>query len=119
MNKWSRVIEKPSDSAESITLYQSKKLLKFTSWCKPLPLLCLPLPLCVLIIISIKWLEFVTGGERLMIYSQAPLSMGFSRQKYWSGLPCPPPEDLPNPGIEPMSLHWQTGSLSLAPPGKP
>ena len=35
---------------------------------------------------------------------QAPLSMGFSRQEYDSGLPCPPPGDLPNPGIEPMSL---------------
>ena len=33
---------------------------------------------------------------------QAPLSMGFSRQKYWGGLPCPPPGDLPDPGIEPM-----------------
>ncbi|ELR46456.1 hypothetical protein M91_05097, partial [Bos mutus] len=36
--------------------------------------------------------------------SQAPLSMEFSRQEYWSGLPFPPPGDLPNPGIEPMSL---------------
>ena len=35
---------------------------------------------------------------------QAPLSMGFSRQEYCSGLPCPPPGDLPNPGIEPASL---------------
>ena len=35
---------------------------------------------------------------------QAPLSMEFSRQEYWSGLPCPRPGDLPNPGIEPMSL---------------
>ena len=35
---------------------------------------------------------------------QAPLSMGFSRQKYWSGLPCPSPGNLPNPGIEPKSL---------------
>ena len=35
---------------------------------------------------------------------QAPLSMGFSRQEYWSGLPCPPPGDLPNPGIKPTSL---------------
>jgi len=35
---------------------------------------------------------------------QAPLSMGFSRQEYWSGLPCPPPGDLPNPGLEPTSL---------------
>ena len=37
--------------------------------------------------------------------SQAPLSMGLSKQEYWSGLPCPPPGDLPNPGIEPVSLH--------------
>ena len=35
---------------------------------------------------------------------QAPLSMEFSRQEYWSGLPCPPPRALPNPGIKPMSL---------------
>ena len=35
---------------------------------------------------------------------QAPLSMGFSRQDYWSGLPCPTPGYLPNPGIKPMSL---------------
>ena len=52
---------------------------------------------------------------------QAPLSMGFSRQEYWSGLPCPPAGDLPNPGIEPASLTSLAlvgGSLSLAPPGK-
>ena len=35
---------------------------------------------------------------------QAPLSMEFSRQEYWSRLPCPPPGDLPNPGIEPTAL---------------
>ena len=35
---------------------------------------------------------------------QAPLSLGFSRQEYWNGLPCSPPGDLPNSGIEPMSL---------------
>ena len=35
---------------------------------------------------------------------QAPLSIGFSRQEYWNGLPCPPPWDLPNPGIKPTSL---------------
>ena len=35
---------------------------------------------------------------------QAPLSMGFSRQEYWSGLPFPPPRDLPDPGIKPESL---------------
>ena len=53
---------------------------------------------------------------------QAPLSMGFSRQEYWSGLPCPPSRDLPDPGTEPTLLsllHWQAGSLPLMPPGKP
>ena len=35
---------------------------------------------------------------------QASLSVGFSRQEHWSGVPCPPPEDLPDPGIEPLSL---------------
>ena len=35
---------------------------------------------------------------------KAPLSTGFFRQEYWSGLPCPPPGDLPDPGIEPGSL---------------
>ena len=41
---------------------------------------------------------------------QAPLSMGFSRQEYWSGLPCPSWEDLPDPGIEPRSPTLQTAS---------
>ena len=38
-----------------------------------------------------------------IVAHQAPLSMGFSRQEYWSGLPCPPPADLPDPGVKPMS----------------
>ena len=53
---------------------------------------------------------------------QAPLSMEFSRQEYWSELPCPPPGDLSDPVIDPKTLCllcWQTGSLSLAPRGKP
>ena len=44
---------------------------------------------------------------------QAPLSMGFSRQEYWRGLPCPSPGHLPSPGIEPTLsclLHWQAVS---------
>ena len=49
----------------------------------------------------------------------APLSMGFSRQKYWSGLPFPSPEDLPNPGIEPGSPALQADALSSEPPGIP
>ena len=58
-----------------------------------------------------------------MDYSlQAPLSMGFCRQEYWSGLPRPPPGDLPNPGIKPTSLAslaFQADSLPTEPPGKP
>ena len=50
---------------------------------------------------------------------QVPLSMGFSRQEYWSGLLFPPPGNLPHPGIKPVSLHWQVDSLSPVPPGKP
>ena len=42
---------------------------------------------------------------------QAPLSMGFSRQEYWTGLPFPSPEDPPNPGIEPSSPVFQADSL--------
>ena len=48
---------------------------------------------------------------------QAPLSMGFSRQEYWSGLPFPSPGDLPNPGIKPGSPAWQADALSSEPPG--
>ena len=48
--------------------------------------------------------------------------MGFSSQEYWSGLPGPPPGDLPHPGMEPASLMspaWGGRFLPLAPPGKP
>ena len=54
---------------------------------------------CLLSHFSHVWL-FVTLWS--VVY-QAPLSMGFSRQEDWSGLPCPPPRDRPNTGIEPMS----------------
>ena len=53
---------------------------------------------------------------------QAPLSMGFSRQEYWNGLPFSFPGDLPNLGTEPTSLsllHWQADSLPLSHLGNP
>ena len=53
---------------------------------------------------------------------QAPLSMGFSKQEYWNELPFPPPGDLPNPGIEPLSLYlllWHVDSLSMSHLGSP
>ena len=52
---------------------------------------------------------------------QAPLCMGFSRKEYWHGLPCPPPGDLPRPGIKSESLMSPVlaGRFPLGPPGKP
>ena len=50
---------------------------------------------------------------------QALPSMEFSRQEYWSGLPFPSPEDLPNPRIEPGSPKFQADALPSEPPGKP
>ena len=50
---------------------------------------------------------------------QVPLSMGFSRQECWSGLPFPSPGDLPDPGIEPGSPALQADALLSEPPGKP
>ena len=50
---------------------------------------------------------------------QTPLSMGFSWQKYWSGLPFPSPGDLPNPGIAPVSPALAGGFFTTEPPGKP
>ena len=50
---------------------------------------------------------------------QAPLSMGFSRKEYWSGLPWPPPGDLPGPGIEPGSPAWAGRFFTAEPAGKP
>ena len=55
---------------------------------------------CMLSCFSRIWL-FATLWT---VACQAPLSMGFSRQEYWSVLPCPPPGDLPDPGIEPASM---------------
>ena len=49
---------------------------------------------------------------------QALLSMGFSSQEYWIGLPFPPPGDLPDPGIEPMSAELQAEALSPESPGE-
>jgi len=50
---------------------------------------------------------------------QSPLSMGFHRQDYWSGLPFPSSGDLPDPGIEPVSPAWHADSLQLGHQGSP
>ena len=61
------------------------------------------------------WL-FVTPWT---VAHQAPLSMEFSRQEYWSGLPFPSPGDFPDPGIEPRFPALQADALPTEPPGKP
>ena len=73
------------------------------------------LPVCML---SCVWL-IVTPCTvaHVTVALQAPLSMGFSRQEYWDGLPCPPPGDLPDPGIEPRSPTLQEDTLPSEPPG--
>ena len=69
---------------------------------------------CASVVSNFSTLWFVTH--------QASLSMGFSRQEYWSGLPCPPPGFFLTQGSNSRLLcllHWQAGSLPLSTPGKP
>ena len=81
------------------------------------------LGVCVCVCVCVKSFQLcLTLCDPTDCTHQAPLSLGFSRQEYWSGLPCPPPGDLPDQGSNPYLLHllhWQAGSSALAPPGKP
>ena len=74
------------------------------------------LPEGIMLLFSRSVLFFVTWWT---LACKAPLSMGFSRQEYWSRLPCPPPGDLPNPGTEPASPALAGGFFTPEPPGKP
>ena len=68
--------------------------------------------------VKVKLLSRVRLSATLWtVAHQAPPSMGFSRQEYWSGLPFPSPGDLPNPGIEPKSPTLQVDALTSEPPG--
>ena len=79
----------------SIRVFSNESVLRIRC---PGVLTCSNLCVCVKLLQSC-----LTLFDLWTIARQAPLSMGFSRQEYWSGLPCPPPWDLPNPGIEPRS----------------
>ena len=69
---------------------------------------------------SVQWLSHVRLCATLWTAAhQARLSMGFSRQEYWSGLPFLPPGDLLRPGIEPTSPALQADSLPLSHLGRP
>ena len=84
-----------------------------------------------MILLFIHYGVFPLGGGGLVAKSrltfsipwivahQDPLSMGFSKQEYWSGLLFPSPGDLPNPGIEPGSPALQADYLLTEPPGEP
>ena len=61
--------------------------------------------LCYIVFTTLSNME--TEGEKKTVAYQAPLSVGFSRHECWSGLACPSPGDLPNPGIEPRSPTLQ------------
>ena len=80
-----------------------------------IPHLILTLAICIACMLSHVQLFATTRTTAC----QPPLSMGFSRQEYWSGLPFPPPGPLPNPGIEPTSPAWAGGFFTTEPPGKP
>ena len=71
--------------------------------------------ICVRLVTQHGWLS----ATLWTVARQAPLSMGFTRQEHWSGLPWPPPGDLPNPEVEPSFPALQAVSLSSVPPGKP
>ena len=73
-----------------------------------------PSPVHACLVASVHVRLFVTLWT---LTHQVPLSMGFSRQEYWSGLPCPPPGDLPDPRTEPTSPALQADSLLLNHPG--
>ena len=63
--------------------------------------------------------QFRLFGTPWTVVHQAPLSMGFPRQESWSGLPFPPPGDLPNPRIKPTSPALAGGFFTTEPAGKP
>ena len=90
--------------------YIPSKVMRWMEWRLPKRnLIC-----CVLSRFS--WVQLCSPRT---VAQQSLLSMGFSRQEYWSGSPRPPPGDLPHPGTEPSSLMSPVGSLPVAPPGKP
>ena len=87
----------------------SSFFINWATWRAPI---CSCVYMCMQTHFSCVWL-FVT------LWAVAPLPMGFSRQEYWSRLPCPSPGDLPNPGVEPRSPALQADSFPGEPPGKP
>ena len=74
--------------------------------------------MCVCVCVLVTW-SYPTLGDPMDVACQAPLSMEFSKQEYWSGLPFPSPGHLPNPGVEPGFPTLQADPLPSEPLGKP
>ena len=96
---WDTYVVKCNRQVYFIPLTFNKNILQVCDSLFPVVYMYICMCVCVLGHFSCVQL-FVTPWT---IACQAPLSMGFSRQEYWSGLPFPPPRDLPHPGIEPES----------------
>ena len=84
------------------------------------------LHIVVYICLSLKYMKMKVLLSHIWLFlipqtvvHQAPLSVEFSRQEYWSRLPFPPPGDLPDPGTEPRSPALRADSVMSEPPGKP
>ena len=79
---------------------------------------CVYVCVCVCVKVKVKSLSCVSlFAVPWTVAYQAPPSMGFSRQEYWSGLPFPSPGDLPNSGIKPWSPTSQADASTSEPPG--
>ena len=74
---------------------------------------------CVCVCVSVSHSVMPDSSTIWTVAHQAPLSMGFPKQEYWSGLPFPLPGGLPDPGIEPVSLALADGFFTTEPPRKP
>ena len=81
--------------------------------------MCLCVCVCVSVCLCISHSVMSDSATSRTVAHQAPLSMEFSRQEYWSGLPFPSPGDLPDPGIKARSPTLQADSLLSESPGKP
>ena len=115
---------------KKLKLIEWQKLVDYTTKCS-----CFKFPCYLNMLGSYKWAQIDMCECLLSHFSrvrlsvtpwtvafQAPLSMGFSKQGYWNGFPCPPPGIFPTQGSNPRLiclLNWQEVSLPLVPPGKP
>ena len=70
-------------------------------------------------VLSLRFSHVQCFATLRTVAQQVPQSMGFSRQEYWNGLPCPPPGDLPDPGIKSESPALQADLFTAESPGKP